>query len=106
MTTQKSGKTQGKLRSREEGIFVRKMFAYAFVAMESLPPDRQDQAFLQLAKMVLEHHPEPQRLTRYLDDARARIHRHQARERIKRRGVVVRLDDYRDRYRSSTTARD
>ena len=100
MATRKAGKRQAKERSREEGIFVRKMFAYAFVAMESLPAHRQDQPFLQLAQMVLEHYPEPQRLMRYLNDARARI---QQRGDVVR-GEVVRLDDY--RYRYSTMSRD
>jgi hypothetical protein len=99
MATRKAGKGQARGRSAEEAIFIRKMFAYAFVAMENLPSHRRDGAFLQLAEMVLEHHPEPQRLRRYLDEARARI---QQRSEIMGGEIVgsevVRLDDYRHRY--------
>lgn len=95
MSTRKAGKTRRQEPSPEEGIFVRKMFAYALVAMESLPSHRRDQPFLELAQKVLEHYPEPTRIMRYVDDAR---------ERIQQRGEIVRLDDY--RYRYSTMRRD
>lgn len=96
MPTRKTGMSRRKKRSPEEGIFVRKMFAYAFVAMESLPSHRQDQPFLELAQKVLEHYPEPTHIMRYLDDAR---------ERIQQRGEIVRLDDYRYRYSANSLPR-
>jgi len=95
MAVQKRRKTKPKEFSREGDIFLRKMFAYAFVAIESLPPHRQDQAFLDLAHKVLVNYHSPSHLMQYVDQARERIHLEYPREHIRPRGEVVRLDDYR-----------
>lgn len=83
---QKPAKTRANRRVSEEEIFMQKMFAYALVAMESLPAHRQDKAFLEIAQAVLENYHNPSHLMQFLDLAR---------ERIRGRRNVVRLDDHR-----------